>query len=373
MAVISRNFDHSRFGEFVFFFGGFAQLGGIEMFVIDLFEALERWPRTKALLAWTRDPKVLGRFNEFDVAIYRSPLTRGCRAGVPDYLLVLKNWSVLRHAKVIVFGKLPQQGVFRFLMWVLLINNSRRARLVYITPYRPREVWPARMPTVYMENLDHIIVQSETFATDLRELGYTGEISVLPYCPPQAVENIDPSADYSSIVRVGFLGRLEPQKNLPYLLQFSRLMRNEVRLEIFGDGTERPTLERLAKDCPHSVQFHGAIARESVPVAIDNCDIFVVPSVSEGQCLAALEIIARGKPLIATPVGVLPELMRSGRFGSLIPLGDEIKAAGVVDKMVDELRLGLWPRQPIINAYKALFDRAVVGQSYISLFERIID
>ena len=124
----------------------------------------------------------------------------------------------------------------------------------------------------------------------------------------EAIEKVDPCEDYSSVIRVGFLGRLEPQKNLPHLLQFSRFMRNEVRLEIFGDGTERPRLlERLADDCPHLVQFHGAIDRELILSVIDSCDIFVVPSVSEGQCLAALEIIARGKRLIAAPVGALPE------------------------------------------------------------------
>jgi glycosyltransferase involved in cell wall biosynthesis len=228
------------------------------------------------------------------------------------------------------------------------------------------------MPTVYTENLDHIIVQSDTFGTDLRELGYAGEITVLPYCPPRVIDNVDQSEVRSEIIRVGFLGRLEPQKNLPYLLQIRRLMRNEVRLEIFGDGTERPRLERLANDCPHLVQFHGAIARESVQSAIDNCDMFVVPSVSEGQCLAALEIIARGKPLVATPVGVLPEITRSGRFGSLMPLNDEIGAAAVFDKMVDELRSGLWPRQSIIDDYKAVFDDTVVESSYIRLFERLV-
>ncbi len=371
--IISRNVKHDGFREFVFFFGGLAPLGGIEAFAADLFEALERWPRTKALLAWTRDPKVFSQFNSSDATIYRSLVTRGCRAGVPDYFLVLQSWLVLRHAKIVVFGKLPQEGVFRLLTWVLSINNRRRARLVFITPYRPRDLWPARMPIVYTENLDHIIVQSQTFATDLRELGYAGEVTVLPYCPPRTIDKIDPCEDYSSVIRVGFLGRLEPQKNLPYLLQFSRLMRNEVRLEIFGDGTERPRLERLADDCPHLVQFHGAIDRKLIPSVIDSCDVFVVPSVSEGQCLAALEIIARGKPLIATPVGALPELMLSGRFGSLIPLNDEIGAAALLDKMVDELRLGLWPRQSIMDNYKAVFDRTAVELSYISLFERLID
>jgi glycosyltransferase involved in cell wall biosynthesis len=94
---------------------------------------------------------------------------------------------------------------------------------------------------------------------------------------------------------------------------------------------------------------------------------------SEGQCLAALDVLARGKPLIATPVGALPELMQSGRFGSLIPLDDDVGAAAIVDKMIDELRLGLWPRNSIIDDYKAVFDGTSVGLSYTSLFEGLID
>jgi glycosyltransferase involved in cell wall biosynthesis len=150
-------------------------------------------------------------------------------------------------------------------------------------------------------------------------------------------------------------------------------MRNKVRLEVFGDGSERPRLEKLASACSHRVTFHGAIPRDCVPAAIDSCDLFVIPSISEGQCLAALEIIARGKPLVATPVGALPDLMRSGRFGSLIPLNDATTAATLFDKMVDQVRMGEWPRRSIIDSYKTIFDRTVVGSSYVRLFERLID
>src|SRR5262249_16195070 len=148
----------------------------IEAFCIDLFEALEPWRRTKALLAWTRNRKVLRAFDKFDVVIYRSPISRGCRIGLPDYVLVLQNLFVLRHARVIVFGKLPRPRVFRLLLLLLSRKNGRQAQLVYITPYRPRDHWPVAMPALYKENLDHIVVQSETFATDLRELGYGNEI-----------------------------------------------------------------------------------------------------------------------------------------------------------------------------------------------------
>jgi glycosyltransferase involved in cell wall biosynthesis len=150
-------------------------------------------------------------------------------------------------------------------------------------------------------------------------------------------------------------------------------MRNKVRLEVFGDGSERPRLEELASACRHRVIFHGAIPREQVPTAVDSCDIFVIPSISEGQCLAALEIIARGKPLIATPVGALPDLMRKGRFGSLIPLNDWTKAAALMDEMVDQVRMGEWPRQSIVDSYRSVFDRTAVGLSYIELFERLVN
>ena len=103
----------------------------------------------------------------------------------------------------------------------------------------------------------------------------------------------------------------------------------------------------------------------------NRCDLFVIPSLSEGQCLAALEIISRGKPLVATAVGALPDLLRNGRFGSLIPLNDELSAASVIDKMIDQVRLGGWRREDLIAEYKAAFDRDEVASSYIHLFERL--
>jgi glycosyltransferase involved in cell wall biosynthesis len=66
------------------------------------------------------------------------------------------------------------------------------------------------------------------------------------------------------------------------------------------------------------VRFHGAIPQRAVPAAIDSCHAFAFTSTTEGQCLAALEILARGRPILASSVGALPDILSEPALGSIL-------------------------------------------------------
>jgi glycosyltransferase involved in cell wall biosynthesis len=63
--------------------------------------------------------------------------------------------------------------------------------------------------------------------------------------------------------------------------------------------------------------------RSDVPDLHAASDFFVLPSVTEGLPLSVLEAMSAGNPVIATPVGGIPELVENGRHGLLIPVGDD--------------------------------------------------
>jgi glycosyltransferase involved in cell wall biosynthesis len=73
-----------------------------------------------------------------------------------------------------------------------------------------------------------------------------------------------------------------------------------------------------------------------VPDLLNAMDIFVLPSYSEGVSLALLEAMAAGKPVIATAVGGLPEVVTEGENGLLIPPRDAEALAGALARLLTD-------------------------------------
>ena len=352
----------------LFYTGGFAPVGGVESFTSDLALALHRRGVRGNLACWGSHHQGIVALEEAGLRVLRSPWRWGCRWGWPDGVLALLALGRLRRADTVVFSKTFGQRVHR----VLRALNPR-ASFVLVTAYRPSEMWgrsPHPRLRQVLNGFDRIIVQAGVFETDLRTLGYRGEVRVLPYVPPSATVTPTPAMD---VLRVGFLGRLVEQKNLSYLLaSMSELARARqaqgkgTELWLIGDGLERHRLEEnvRALSLQGNVRFLGAIAREQLGPAVDACHLFAFSSTSEGQCLAALDVLSRGRPVVATPVGAFPEMLEDGRLGAVAPLGDPRSFAAVIAQIAARLEsremtpegIGIeyersFPRDGIISAY----------------------
>jgi len=120
-----------------------------------------------------------------------------------------------------------------------------------------------------------------------------------------------------------YVGRLHAVKGVQYLLEAMSAVHRKVpqaELVIVGDGNERAALETLTdqlgiREC---VKFVGMVPHEQVTDWMYNADIFVLPSISEGFPLVVLEAMACGLPVVATRVGVLPEIIEDGTNGFVV-------------------------------------------------------
>lgn len=114
--------------------------------------------------------------------------------------------------------------------------------------------------------------------------------------------------------RIITVGRLVPIKNQAILLSaFSRVSERfpEAELLVVGDGPLRDNLQKMTVDLgvKDSVRFIGTVSRTQVYKLLATSDVFVVPSLSEGFCVAAVEAMAAGLPVIASNIDVFKEVL----------------------------------------------------------------
>jgi len=126
-------------------------------------------------------------------------------------------------------------------------------------------------------------------------------------------------------ILIGFAGRLSREKGVDYLVRSlsvivkKHLIPMEIQGIVAGDGEERKSLERLIATSNLSGKVKLIGFQEAIEKFLINLDIFVLPSIIEGFPMILLEVGAMGIPVVATEVGGIPELIRNGKEGLLVP------------------------------------------------------
>jgi glycosyltransferase involved in cell wall biosynthesis len=151
-------------------------------------------------------------------------------------------------------------------------------------------------------------------------------VTIIPY---GLTVEAKPPKQCSEQPRLLFVGRLDERKGLKYLLQALPLIlaKQPVRLRIVGKGI----LEQEIKSQCHAlllnevVDFLGFISKEQLADEYASCDIFVLPAIvdskgdTEGLGIVMIEALAHQKPVIASAVGGIVDVIQSGNTGLLIP------------------------------------------------------
>lgn len=137
--------------------------------------------------------------------------------------------------------------------------------------------------------------------------------------------------------RLAVVGRLIPIKGLETLLDALALLdRPGVEVEFAGEGPLREALEArtAALGLSGRVRFLGRVAP---PTAVfERAIAVVVPSLGEGFGMVALEAMERGRAVVASAVGGLPEIVRDGETGLVVPPGDPGALAEALGRIVDD-------------------------------------
>jgi glycosyltransferase involved in cell wall biosynthesis len=96
----------------------------------------------------------------------------------------------------------------------------------------------------------------------------------------------------------------------------------EARLVMIGTGRQRQIVDDLIRDVPDQVEYHEQLPPAGVAAKLDEATLLVLPSWPEGLGRVVIEAFARGRTVVATDAGGIPDLVEDGVEGVLIPRAD---------------------------------------------------
>ncbi len=149
-----------------------------------------------------------------------------------------------------------------------------------------------------------------------------------------------PFAERESVV--GFVGRLDEEKNVRLLATVAKQLHPEVQFRFVGDGELRAELERdLSEEINQgTVEFTGWVDHEVIPQELSELRLLVLPSEpTEGLPTVILEAMACGTPVLATPVAGVPDVVREGETGFLM---EDVSSEGIaqdIEAILDRTEL----------------------------------
>jgi glycosyltransferase involved in cell wall biosynthesis len=137
-------------------------------------------------------------------------------------------------------------------------------------------------------------------------------------------------------------GRLVEKKGFRYLIEAAATLGGKACVLIAGEGDLRSELEARARETKAPVTFCGALTREAMAAALASADVAVVPSVVDragnvdGLPNALLEALAAGRPIVASRIAGIPDVIEHDRNGLLVPEKDSAALAEALRRLVND-------------------------------------
>jgi glycosyltransferase involved in cell wall biosynthesis len=186
-----------------------------------------------------------------------------------------------------------------------------------------------------------------------------------------------PAPPFRRTRNVLFVGRLEAVKGVDILLRAAALACEQVHglsVTIAGDGEDRSRLERMSSDLGLDgiVQFRGWLTLEEVAACYADAEIVAIPSIwPETLPSVGIEALAAGRPVVASDVGGIPEIVVDGVTGRLVRRRD---ARLLADALVDILTSAETAEQMSLSARLSVakFDMETFGDRIESIYQMLV-
>jgi teichuronic acid biosynthesis glycosyltransferase TuaC len=182
-----------------------------------------------------------------------------------------------------------------------------------------------------------------------------------------ARQKLDIRPDAKTVV---YVGRIDMRKGLRELVEAASMLRDErdtLRIYLVGDGPDRRLIERAieARNAGNFVYLRPGCSFDDVPLWMAAADVVTLPSYMEGCPNVVLEALACGRPVVATEVGGIPEIMSDG-CGKLVPPRNSAALADALGLVLDKV----WDLAAISACGSRSWD--TVAAELLEIFEAIV-
>ncbi|MBA7480155.1 N-acetyl-alpha-D-glucosaminyl L-malate synthase [subsurface metagenome] len=248
---------------------------------------------------------------------------------------------------------------------------------VYSLPFKDDE-WREKIEYV-LNTADHIITVSQSNLACIKKLDVSTPVTVIPngfrsdlFYPRDSSEcrkALKLPQDKKIILTVG---NLEPVKGQKYLLEAVQKIvreRRDILCVIVGAGKLRTALERQIRSLglEDYVVLAGGKPHDEIPLWMNACDLFVLPSLNEGNPTVMFEALGCGKPFVGTTVGGVPEVITSDDYGLLVESADPKDLAEKILMALDRE----WDREAIL-AYAERYTWENIAKEIMDIYEQAL-
>lgn len=185
---------------------------------------------------------------------------------------------------------------------------------------------------------DSVIVLSESWLDGIRGISAQARCTVVynAVVPDETVRaDLADECGLNGKPMLLYLGQISAVKGVFDLLRACAELKREFRLVVAGDG-DLETARSMAKDLgiESKVDFPGWVRGRQKAELLRQAQLLVLPSYTEGIPMAILEGMSSGLPIIATPVGGIPETIDDGCEGIMIPVGDTGELCSAIERLL---------------------------------------
>jgi glycosyltransferase involved in cell wall biosynthesis len=312
---------------------------------------------------------------------YVNPKSNFIKKHINMFACILKN--ALRYNKSIFFFTLGAELFFPSLMALRLLRKKIVLLLtgdtLKISKISLDRKYPIKLISLILSAIfaDSIIVYSPSFLNTafLKSFLFKKKI-VFAYHHIIDLDSFKCEERYEdNEIIIGFVGRLVPEKNVTNLVLAIKILVEKyninAKLIIIGDGPLRKYIEKLINvlNLHDNIKILGWIPRQALPMYYRKFKILVLPSFTEGLPYTILEAMACGTPILATPVGAIPDIIREDITGFLL---DSFNAEDVARKIAEILTIKEERLKEVGIVVRTYVARKFTMQRVIRLWKRIL-
>ena len=321
---------------------------------------------------WRRKIEKIDGVTVFKVPAFNwLPIEPSPRINLGVNLIPGRFANILRKYDIIHFHEVE----LSFPLFSFLINKPKMLHLHGIDVEFFKRYHLSR--TIFKHVADYYIAITRQMETDLTKLGITANRII--YLPNSIdINSFYPKGEKEDNLLL-YLGRIVPAKGLHVLLASLRYIKQPTRLVIAGPIGDLKYhqciiehIERENKKGKHKITYLGTIPQQELMKIYRKSTIFVLPSFWEAFPVTILEALSCETPVITTPIGGNPEVIRNFQNGILVPVNDPLKLAEAINSVLDNkdkrVKMGRKGREVVIRNFSV----EVIAKRLSKIYQEII-